>query len=298
MDLAVDIGGTKTLVAIFEEESIIPLRTEQLYTQPEKGFHDFLERLRAACDKLLCGESLRIWGVCTAGAVSEEGTLLWSPNLSWKNLQLKEKLSSTFGCFGIVENDCNAAAYAEARYRNISNLAYVTISTGIGMGLILDGKLFRGAHSAAGEIGHTVVKRDGPLCSCGRRGCLQAISSGKGLENQIFTLTNQTLNSKTILEYAESGLEPYRKVVEEATFVLARFLTNVVDTLDIETLVLGGGLMKNEFYFQNLSKYVLENYYKVPGKIISVESSRVEPTPGIVGAILLARLCLESELKS
>lgn len=289
MDLAIDIGGTKTLVAVFEEEKISPLRTEQFSTQPERGFSNFLERLATVCRKLLCGEPIRVWGVCTAGAINPDGVLLWSPNLGWKDLSLKKELSLIFGERGFVENDCNAAAYAEAWCRKISNLAYVTISTGIGMGLVLDGKLYRGSHSAAGEIGHTIVEQDGPLCSCGRRGCLQAISSGKGIENRTFVLTNQTLDCKNIFKQAENGLEPFKTIVEEAALVLAKFLTNVVDILDVEVLVLGGGLMRNDFYFQRVSRYVLENYYRVPGKAVSVELAQVEPTPGIVGAILLAR---------
>lgn len=292
MDLAIDIGGTKTLVAIFEEKEIVPLRMEQFPTQPEKGFPNFLERLFEVCRKLLRGEMIRTWGVCTAGAIDQNGILLWSPNLGWKNLPLKRELSLIFGERGFVENDCNAAAYAEAWCRKASNLAYVTVSTGIGMGLVLDGKLYRGAHSTAGEIGHTIVKQNGPFCSCGRRGCLQAISSGRGIENQIFMLTNQNLDCKSILEYAENGIEPFKTIVEEAILVLAKFLTNIVDILDVEILVLGGGLMKNDFYFQRVSRYVSESYYRVPGKIVNVELASVEPTPGIVGAVLLARSSL------
>ncbi|WP_448522855.1 ROK family protein [Pseudothermotoga sp.] len=289
MDLAVDIGGTKTFVAAFDEDSLVPREVSQFPTEPHKGFEDFLRRLTETGKELLGGEQPRIWAISTAGAVDNDGNVLWSPNLAWKNLPLKQTASRFFGDRGFVENDCNAAAYAEAWIRGSKNLAYVTVSTGIGMGLVLEGKVYRGSHYAAGEIGHTIVEEEGPLCSCGRRGCLQAVSSGRGLENLIWSLTGERLSCEEIFEKAKIKFEPYSKVVSRGAKVLARFLTNIVDALDVEVLVLGGGLTKNEFYRNALVEYLQRNYYATPGKKISVELSKVQPNPGAVGALLLSR---------
>jgi len=289
VDLSVDIGGTKTLVAAFDEDSLVPREVLQFPTEPHRGFEDFLRRLTETGKKLLSGEQLRIWAISTAGAVDDDGNVLWSPNLGWKNLALKQAFSRFFGDKGFVENDCNAAAYAEAWVRGSKNLAYVTVSTGIGMGLVLEGKVYRGSHYAAGEIGHTIVEEEGPVCSCGRKGCLQAISSGRGLENLIQSLTGERLRCEDIFEKAKMGFEPYFQVVSHGAKVLARFLTNIVDTLDIEVLVLGGGLTKSEFYRNMLVEHVQRNYYMTPGKKISVELSQVQPNPGTVGVLLLSR---------
>ncbi|MBC7123414.1 MAG: ROK family protein, partial [Pseudothermotoga sp.] len=117
MDLSVDIGGTKTLVAAFDEDSLVPREVLQFPTEPHRGFEDFLRRLTETGKKLLSGEQLRIWAISTAGAVDDDGNVLWSPNLGWKNLALKQAFSRFFGDKGFVENDCNAAAYAEAWVR-------------------------------------------------------------------------------------------------------------------------------------------------------------------------------------
>lgn len=289
MDLAIDIGGTKTFVATFDEDSFVPHEVFQFPTEPQRGFEDFLHRLTETSEKLLMGDQPNLWGISTAGVVDDDGNVLWSPNLGWKNLPLKQAVSKFFGDKGFVENDCNAAAYAEAWVRRSKNLAYVTVSTGIGMGLILEGKVYRGSHYAAGEIGHTIVEEDGPVCSCGRKGCLQAISSGRGLENLIQSLTGEKLSCEDIFEKAKSEFEPYFQVVSRGAKVLARFLTNIVDALDVEVLVLGGGVTKNEFYRNVLVEYVRRNYYATPGKKISVELTRVQPNAGAVGVLLLSR---------
>ncbi|WP_448531841.1 ROK family protein [Pseudothermotoga sp.] len=289
MDLAIDIGGTKTFVATFDEESLVPHEIFQFLTESHRGFEDFLRRLTETGKKLLVGDQPNLWGISTAGVVDDDGNVLWSPNLGWKNLPLKQAVSRFFGDKGFVENDCNAAAYAEAWVRGSKNLAYVTVSTGIGMGLVLEGKVYRGSHYAAGEIGHTIVDEEGPVCSCGRKGCLQAISSGRGLENLIQSITGERLRCEDIFEKARTGLEPYFQVVFRGAKVLARFLTNIVDALDIEVLVLGGGLTRNEFYRNVLVEYVQRNYYATPSKKISVELPQVQPNPGAVGVLLLSR---------
>jgi predicted NBD/HSP70 family sugar kinase len=289
MDLAIDIGGTKTFVATFDEESLVPHEIFQFLTESHRGFEDFLRRLTETGKKLLVGDQPNLWGISTAGVVDDDGNVLWSPNLGWKNLPLKQAVSRFFGDKGFVENDCNAAAYAEAWVRGSKNLAYVTVSTGIGMGLVLEGKVYRGSHYAAGEIGHTIVDEEGPVCSCGRKGCVQAISSGRGLENLIQSITGERLRCEDIFEKARTGLEPYFQVVFRGAKVLARFLTNIVDALDIEVLVLGGGLTRNEFYRNVLVEYVQRNYYATPSKKISVELPQVQPNPGAVGVLLLSR---------
>ncbi|MEJ5228435.1 MAG: ROK family protein [Pseudothermotoga sp.] len=288
MDVAVDIGATKTLVVFFKNNEIEPFKTLQFYTEPERGTASLFEKLSSALNEYK--DQIELWGVSTAGAVDENGTVLWSPNLGWKNFGLKDKFCQLLGPNGVVENDCNVAAYAEFCVRkNVKNLIYVTLSSGIGSGIVIDGKIYRGSHYGAGEIGHTVVEEDGPVCSCGRRGCLQAIASGKGLQAQVKTQLKQDMPAEEILNLAERQIEPYYGLVMHAVRVLGKFLTNLVDALDLEVLVLGGGLTKNKFYTNSVIQLVNENYYRLPGKKVSVEVSAVQPNPQVVGAILLAR---------
>lgn len=289
MDLCIDIGATKTFVAIFDEGVRQIHVSDQFLTESSKGFDHFLERLTTLCTRLLKGEKPRFWGICTAGAVNKDGVVLWSPNLGWKNLPLKELMIPIFGEKGIIENDCNAAAYAEARVRDVENLAYVTLSTGIGMGIVVNKKIYQGSHFSAGEIGHTIVDQNGPMCSCGRRGCLQAIASGRGLENQIFEITGQKVDCATILNYAQDGMEPYHTIVRRASLILGKLLTNVVDILDVDTIVLGGGLTKNEYYTNMVVEFIVKNYYRLSAKIVNVERTIYQLNSGVMGMIFLIR---------
>ncbi len=291
IDLTIDVGGTKTLVAAFRDCEDRPFRSETFPTDANRGPDLFLDGLRRTCEWMLNGEQVRCWGLCTAGAVdSTNGVLLRSPNLGWVNVNLYDPLARQFGKNGIVDNDCNAAAYGEWSVRgDIDSLVYVTVSTGIGMGIVANGELIRGAHRAAGEVGHTTTVTDGPLCACGRKGCLQAIAGGNGLAEQIRAITGEEITAEVIISRAALGQSPFAETVSSAARVLGRFLGNVIDTIDPEVLVIGGSLGKNAYYSKHVVASLHENYYRLPGKRPTVDISRIEPNAGIMGMLFLAR---------
>jgi len=291
VDIAIDIGGTKTLVSAFYDKEVEPYESEEFSTKPAEGVDGFFERLSDVCLRLKRSRYVNRWGLCTAGAVSQEkGRLIWSPNLGWKDVELFRKTSSFLGTKGVVENDCNAAAFGEWAFRkDIESLIYVTVSTGIGMGMVVRGKVFRGANSAAGEIGHTIVKPDGPTCTCGRRGCLQAISGGRGLENRVHDLLGIEVSTKEIIDRAHLNEPVFKKMITEASETLGHFLCNLIDSLDPSVLVIGGSLGKNWYYFDRILKTFEENYYRIPGKKVKVELSSMKPNPNIIGVLSLSR---------
>ena len=291
IDVTIDVGGTKTLVAAFRDGEDRPYRREQFPTDANRGPGRFLDELIRTCEGILEGEPVRCWGLCTAGAVdSANGVLLQSQNMGWMNVDLYGPLGCRFGKAGIVENDCNASAYGEWSVRgDMDPLVYVTVSTGIGMGLVANGELIRGAHHAAGEVGHTIIVPDGPRCACGRRGCLQAVAGGNGLAEQIKERTGEEIAVEEIIRRADRGESPFVETVSSAAGVLGRALGNIIDTLDPAILVIGGSLGKNVCYCKQVVASIQENYYRLPGKGPKVERSRVEPNAGIVGTLLLAR---------
>ncbi len=291
IELAIDIGGTKTLVSAFIEGSQEPLASKEFPTFPECGADDFLARLRSVCEGLTGSGQISRWGLCTAGAVDPDtGTLVWSPNLGWKNLKLFERLIPFLGTEGVIENDCNAAAFGEwAIRKDIHSLIYVTVSTGIGMGIVFGGDIFRGANGVAGEIGHTVVDPNGPLCTCGRHGCLQALSGGKGLEKIVKDSLNREIKTKEIIDRAKMNERFFSELVTRASRTLGRFLCNLIDSFDPELLVIGGNLGKNPYYFSSIERTIRDNHYQIHGKNFEVELSVAEPSPTILGTLLLSR---------
>ena len=291
VDIAIDIGGTKTLVSVFGDSEQEACETEEFSTQPAEGVDGFFERLSDVCLRMKGNRNINRWGLCTAGVVSpENGNLIWSPNLKWKDVELFRRASSFLGTKGVIENDCNAAAFGEWTFRkDIESLIYVTVSTGIGMGMVVQGKILRGANNAAGEIGHTIVKPDGPTCTCGRRGCLQAISGGRGLEIRAHDLLGIEVSTKEIIDRAQLNEPLFKEMITEASETLGRFLCNLIDSLDPSVLVIGGSLGKNQYYFDRILKTFEENYYRIPGKKVKVELSSVEPNPNIIGILSLSR---------
>jgi len=291
VDIAIDIGGTKTLVSAFNDKEQEPYESEEFSTRQAEGVDSFFERLSNICLRMKGSGYVNRWGLCTAGAVSpEKGNLVWSPNLGWKDVELFRRASPFLGTEGVIENDCNAAAFGEWAFRkDIESLIYVTVSTGIGMGMVVRGKILRGANNAAGEIGHTVVNPDGPLCTCGRRGCLQAISGGRGLENRVRDSLGIEITTRKIMDRAQLNEPLFKELIIEASETLGRFLCNLIDSLDPAVLVVGGSLGKNRYYFDRILKTIEENYYRIPGKKAKVELSSIEPNPNIIGILSLSR---------
>src|SRR6266540_6228803 len=124
-------------------------------------------------------------GVGAAGMVSLEGVMRYAPNVAWREFPLKERIHAAVGLPTMVDNDANVAAWGEFRFgagRGSNDILLVTVGTGIGGGIVAGGKLFRGAHGFAGEIGHIIVEPGGPLCGCGNRGCWEQVASGRAVD--------------------------------------------------------------------------------------------------------------------
>jgi glucokinase len=175
------------------------------------------------------------------------GTILSIPNLKgWVDVPLARLLSEALGAPARIENDANASALAEWLYgagRGARNLAFLTCSTGIGAGLILDGRLYRGATFLAGEAGHQVIVPDGLPCGCGNRGCLEAYASGSGMARRLAALraSDPTLPStaRDVVERARSGHRFSLSFLEETAEYLAMGLANLIFCINPDRIVLG-----------------------------------------------------------
>ncbi|HHV15474.1 MAG TPA: ROK family protein, partial [Gelria sp.] len=187
--LGVDLGGTKILAGIADTNGII-LEKKQVLTPAgaEPGqvldvIIDYATELRKVCQ--VKEEEIKGIAVATPGPLSyPEGVVRNSPNLGWKRVNFKEELIQRIGRPIIVEKDTNMAAWGEyyfGRRRGCGDLLYITVSTGVGGGIICAGELYRGHIGGAGEVGHMVVETGGAICNCGRRGCLEALASGSAV---------------------------------------------------------------------------------------------------------------------
>jgi Transcriptional regulator/sugar kinase len=176
-------------------------------------------------------------------------------------------LKSHFNASVYLQNDASACTIAEKLYgsaKNLPNFVYITLSTGIGGGIFIGNKLYTGNHGMAGELGHMVILPNGPICGCGRRGCLEAIASGKGMARRVIENISEVKNStifsdmnpadidaKNIFAARRAGDMFAQLIVEETIYYLAVGIVNIINILDPQAIIIGGGLSlegKDLFY--------------------------------------------------
>jgi glucokinase len=260
--LTVDIGGTKTACAVGTSAGKILARREHP-TPLKRGPEAWLERIarelrrvrRETRGTLPTPESI---GVACGGPLdSKTGVIYSPPNLpGWDGVPVKGFLEERLGLPVFVENDANAGALAEHRFgagRGTRNLVYLTLGTGIGGGIIIEGRLYRGTTDDAGEIGHTTILPDGPECLCGKRGCLEALVAGPAIGRRAqrtareypeslmhrFAGSAETITAVHALEAARAGDRAAREVWRETGQYLGIGIANLVQVLNPQVVVLG-----------------------------------------------------------
>jgi glucokinase len=269
---AIDLGGTnvRAIIATLEGD----VRGERM--QPSNA-HEGLEPTltsivdalnRAAHSAKVRVDQLRALGICSAGWVdSEQGIVPAAPQLpGWHDVPLTLILQERTGIRAFLENDANAAALGELVFgcgRGVRHLVYITVSTGIGGGIIADGKLYGGAKGSAGEIGHTVIDPNGPLCGCGNRGCLESLASGTAIARRGEEIAardesralvqlkakGERITAEAMAEAALAGDAACKEVFAEAGRFLGIALANVVNLLSPELIVIGGGVAREPQLF-------------------------------------------------
>jgi len=249
MILGLDIGGTKTAVVLGTRQGEIRWR-KQFATDSQRGFRQVFDELTQTAQQGLQHSegNVEAISVSIGGPLNVlEGVIKSPPNLpGWDNIPLKQLLKDRFSLPVFVEHDGNAGALAEFFFgagRGFRNIIFITMGTGFGAGLILDGKLYRGTTDVAGEVGHIRVAEDGPLCY-GKRGSLEGFGSGSGiakLANVMFpALWNESATVMDVQAAWREGSPEARQVFERAGSFLGRGFAVLADLLNPERIILGG----------------------------------------------------------
>jgi glucokinase len=264
---AIDLGGSKILSLIAQPDGV-RLGEDRRPTDAQEGPEAVLARMVASVERALANagatrDDLAALGVCSPGPCDiEAGVIPESPNLpGWRDVPISRHLEDKLGVPAVLENDATAAALGEHVFgagRGCRHMVYITVSTGIGGGLIIDGKLYRGASGNAGEIGHITIDPEGPPCGSGHRGCVEAFASGAALAAQGEDLIargaspllarlvedESVVTGGTVARAAEQGDPEARRLVERAGYYLGIGLAAYVNMLNPEVIVIGGGLAK------------------------------------------------------
>lgn len=307
--LSVDLGGTKTIVAVVLPTGKIISRRYYL-TLADEGTRAVLNRLSSAINQSIAQARLKNTeligiGIAAAGILdTRKGIVTTSPNLpGWHNVQLRDVIAARSGLATYLINDASAAALGEHRFgagRGFDNLLYLTVSTGIGGGIIINGELYSGADGCAGELGHMTIEADGPQCHCGNFGCLEAMASGWAIAKEAVTRINQGEKS-SIIELVDSRLENITAetvaaaarggdrlacdIVTKAANYLGIGLANLVNIFNTELIVIGGGLSKmGNMLLRPARKVIEERAFRLPAQSVRIVRAQLGSNAGIIGA--------------
>jgi glucokinase len=294
---AVDIGGTKIAAGMVDENGTILCRVEAP-TEPELGFEQALSRIAAMLREASRRAGVPICGIgigCTGPIDPFTGVVGKVDFLpGWEGGNLAEGLGRAFRVPVAVENDADAAALGEAGWgsgRGKKHFIYVTISTGIGGGIILDGKLYRGVDGAHPEIGHHVIDPAGPLCFCGAHGCWERLAAGPAmvewLKSQIPPQMRPSapLDAKEICDRAACGDELCGKAVDREASYLGLGLANLITLFTPDAIALGGGVMKSAHLFlQRAREVIRQNCGLVPFEKTEILLASLGPDTALAGA--------------
>ena len=309
---AIDIGGTKIALGLSDLQGrALPFR--RFPTQVERGPHRILQHALDELEKMAAEAGARVVavGVGCGGPLSRSRGLILSPaNLpGWDEFPIVGLIRGRMGVPVELDNDANAAALAEHEYgagRGAENMVYMTISTGIGGGLIIGGRLIHGVGDAAGEVGHMIVAPGGTPCGCGSRGCLETICSGTSIARRAAERLADGARSSILLdgglkevtahavaEAARAGDPVAVEVWDETIKYLALGLGNIIAALAPEAIILGGGVSTaGDHLLVPLRRRVRESVKIAPVEEVRIVQAALGGDSGAYGALILGRQAL------
>ena len=310
LTVAIDIGGTHIRVAAYEPNSITPVahqRTKSLANTP--GVFD---RLVQAIESVWEKDNVTSIGIASPGPLDPySGIILDTPNIpEWVNFPLAPKLSEHFGVPVHLDNDANLAALAEWQYgagKGHHDLIYLTISTGIGGGVISSDRLVEGFHGMGGELGHMLIDPDGPLCGCGKRGHIESFSSGPSIVRYVNEQLNRGEKSSLQADPNLSAAQVADAALQEDSLAISAFsragdylgiaVANFLAIFNPSVLVFGGGVSQvGDLLFKpfedSLRRHIFHPHYLDD---LVIAKAALGDDAGLLGALALARLALPKE---
>ncbi len=304
--IGIDLGGTFIKGALVDETGEI-LYKEEIPTIAMRGAPDILDRiyrlvLRLTSPEGMAPRKIEGVGIGIPGFIDDKtGTAIEVVNLGWRNVAIRGPLRAKLDKPVYLENDANVAALGEAWIgagRNRDTAICITLGTGVGGGIILNGKILRGVTVMAGEIGHMVLEPDGALCNCGHRGCLETVSSATGVVRLAkealqagikSSMDPEDLTSADVFAALEQGDEVAKHIILHATDTLGRALGILANVINPEVMVIGGGMAKaGDALFVPLREAFERYALQRAAKACDIVPAILGNDAGVVGAANLA----------
>jgi len=311
--LAIDLGGTKINAAIISDKGKV-LAREYLLTLAHQGVEPVTKRILSAIDRIISSGGTNLSQLCcvtiaAAGAIdSDKGLITFSPNLpGWHNVPLRDIIKDKLRVDTWLINDTNAAALGEHHFgvgRGVNNLIYLTVGTGIGGGIILDGELYTGACGSAGEIGHMTIDVNGIRCNCGNTGCWETLASGTAIAREAIrrikqgersSLTDivkgeiEEITAEKVAVAAQGGDTLALEVISEAATYLGVGMVNLVNIFNPEMIIVGGGVVKmGDLLLGPARQVVAERAFPISAGAVRIVPTQLGGDAGMLGAAIFA----------
>lgn len=305
--IGIDLGGTKISGALSDLKGNV-VSKYVIPTNASEGESVVLNRIFNVIEKVLeqsnknCNE-IKAIGIGSPGPLdAKKGIIISTPNLPFKNFELVKPIEEKFRAKTYLDNDGNVAAIGENIFgagKGTENMVFVTVSTGVGGGAIINGKIYRGNTCNALEIGHTTLEKDGPRCNCGNYGCLEALASGtaigkRGKEAVESGKETSLKNYKNITSYEvfkerEKGDAVAAEIIDNALNYLGIGIANIVSTFDPEKVVIGGGVSNaGKIVFDKVREVVNTRCFDSMAQSCDIIPAGLGTDAGVIGAIALA----------
>lgn len=305
--IGIDLGGTKISGALANFNGDIVAKYT-LPTKVEGGEEAVLKRIISVGERVLEESKVNKDGVLAigigcAGILNiKEGKIVTAPNLPFRNFNVVKSLKDKFNIPVYLDNDANVAAIGEYIFgagKGTNNTIFITVSTGIGGGAVLNGKIYRGNTCNALEIGHMTLEKEGPRCNCGNYGCAEVLASGTAIgraANEAIKKGEKTsladyekVTSFEVFKEAEKGDELAQKILNKALNYLGICVANVITSFDPEVVIIGGGVSKGgEIVFDKINEVVKARCFESMWKSTSIVPAALGTDAGVIGAIALA----------
>ena len=303
----VDLGGSKINTVLADSDGNIRAR-DLRDTLAGEGPDAVIGRIVAAIKHVSAGIELLGIGIGAAGACdTAHGIVTHSPNLpGWRDIPLRNSIQREFGVPTFMENDASAAALGEYCFGcepEIRNLIYVSVGTGIGGGIIIDGQLYTGSSGAAGELGHMTIDINGPECPCGNIGCWETLASGTAMSKEAVRRIREgeataileyaggeidAVNGESILAAADAGDRLAKELISRAGRYLGVGLVNLVDIFNPQLILIGGGISNmGAMLLDPAIEVVKQRAFKLPADAVRIETARLGTDSTALGAVAL-----------
>lgn len=311
--IGIDIGGTNIKFGCFNSDLKL-MRNASVTTGADMGTEDVVRRLVEGIQQLVQegGDTLkdvRAAGIGTPGPADYKAGVLLNPtNLpALKNAPLKQMVEAGLGCPTVFENDANVAAYGEFAIgagQDVNDMVFFTLGTGVGCGIVANGKLIQGAHGNGAEVGHMIIFPDGEPCNCGQRGCVEAHASAShtarratealqaGADSSLQAVLERTgqITSKDVYEHLENGDALAQEITDETALALALTCVNMLHTTEPARIVFGGGMIAaGDVLLNRIRHYFNERIWTIKQETVEIVFASLGEQAGIVGAAALAR---------